>query len=423
MRGSKFLLVIFSLFVSVLSHAASFDKIVAVVNDSVITQSELDEQTEQVQQNLANKNVARPDRQTLRKQVLNHIIDLALQTELANKMGLEVNQEELNDAIENIVKRNNLTQNELRKSVAGQGLSWAKYKANLKKEILLSKLQRQMVAKEVSVSDEEVESYLKTHQAAIKKTYHLKDIVIPLPEAPSPEALAKAKETVKKLLAKLKAGADFSQEALENSSGQFALEGGDLGERTLAELPSLFSKAVLSMKAGDLKGPIRAPNGLHIIKLVNVKSNQKAQMVTLTNAEHILITTRNGVTPEKALTKIKALQKELAKGKSFAELAKKNSEDSNSAINGGKLGWLHKGEVVPEFEAAMNRLKVGQVSAPVKSQFGYHLIKVLARKQIDDSEAQQKITTKQNLYQAKFQEAVQNWLQQLRSNSYVKRMA
>lgn len=423
MRRFKVLLVIFSLFSTVLSYAEPLDRIVAVVNDSVITQSELDQQTSEVLQNLNNKKVALPDRKTLKKQVLNHIIDLELQTELASKVGLEVSDEELSDAIDNIAKRNNLTIAEFKRSMAKQGLGWGKYKENLKKEILLSKLQQQMVGKDVSVSDDEVDSYLKSHQAAVQKKYHLKDIVISLPEAPSPEALASAEKTAKALIAKLKGGANFSQEALANSSGQFALEGGDLGERTLAELPDLFAKAVQSMKQGEIKGPIRAPNGLHILNLVSVSSNQKQYMATLTKAQHILVTTRNGVSPEKALAKVNKLRSDVANGKSFEELAKKNSEDTNSAIKGGNLGWLHKGEVVPEFENAMNNLKIGQVSQPVRSQFGYHLIKVVARKKIDDSETQQKIVTKQNLYQAKFQEAVQAWLQQLRSSSYIKRIA
>lgn len=404
-------------------YAEPLDKIMAVVNDTVITQSEVKEQTQLILSNLKQKGVKTPSLKILQKQVLNHIIDVELQLQVAEKNGLDIDEAELNDGIKRVLQRNNINQAELKKSLANEGLTFAKYKENFKKEMLIAKLQQKTVGNQVSVDDEEVDAYLKSHQKDIKKTYHIKDIVISLPEAPSPEALAKAKTVAKNLLEKLKNGADFSQEALANSSGEFALAGGDLGYRSLAELPDIFAKDVQNMQKGQLKGPIRAPNGLHIIKLEDIKSSAPVHMVTLTHAKHILITNRNGVSDKEILAKMKSIKESLAKGKSFADLAKAYSEDTMSAKKGGDLGWVHQGELVPQFEKTMNQLAINQISAPVKSDFGYHLIQVLGRKKIDDSKTQQKMLIKQNLYQAKFQEAIQMWLQQVKASSYIQMMA
>jgi peptidyl-prolyl cis-trans isomerase SurA len=250
--------------------------------------------------------------------------------------------------------------------------------------------------------------------------YHVKDILLALPEAPSTEILKKTTAQALELRDRLSKGLDFETTAVALSSGNVALKGGDLGLRSLASLPVMFAERLEHMKVGDVSKPIRASNGLHLIKLIAIEGENKAQMVQLTHVKHILLKSSPSVLESEAKKNIEHIALQVKQGKTFESLATTFSDDSVSAKQGGDLGWLHQGETVPEFEKAFNALKVGQVSAPVKTAFGWHLIKMVGRKKIDDSETFEKQKIKQALYQRKFGEAVQNWLQQIRTTAYIK---
>lgn len=409
---------------SIMGYAQSkqlLDKVVAVVNNGVITASELNAQVELSKKQIIAQKMQLPKETALRKQVLQHLIDVDLQLQMAKQSGIAIDNTELNEAIERIASGNNISLTQLREEITKQGISWQEYRRNIRKEMIISRLQQKAVGSEVNVTNEQVEHYLKTdeHVDTSALTYHLQHIVIPLNEEPTTEEVKKARTTANHLLTKINKGEDFSRLAIEESSDEFALEGGDLGDRHLAELPELFAKEVVHMKAGQVAGPIRAANGFQLIKLIAIGGANQKHIITQTHVRHILLKPDASTLPSEALNQANNIYQQLKAGKDFALMAKQYSVDSGSAVKGGDLGWVNPGELVPEFEKAMNELAVNNISKPVKSQFGWHVIQVLARKQKDDSQTFKKQQVRQFLQQRKFAEAVQNWQQHIRSEAYI----
>lgn len=402
--------------------AQPLDKVVAVVNDGVITASELDAQVKLLKEQITAKKMQLPPDAVLRKQVLQHLIDVDLQLQLAKRNDVTVDSTDLNDAIAKIAGNNHITITQLREELAKQGLNWETFRENIRKEILISRVQQKAVGQEVAVTAEQVEDYLKhsKNDNNTQQTFHLQNIVIPLPEEPTTEQLKKARQKATELLSKIRRGDDFNRIAIAESSGEFALEGGDLGARHLAELPDIFAKQVINMSVGQVAGPIRTGNGFQLIKLIAVNGAEQHHQVTKTHVRHILVKQDASMTTDEAMRQANNLYQQIKSGKDFALLAKQYSLDAASAIKGGDLGWVNPGELVPEFEKAMDTLAIHQVSRPVKSVFGWHLIEVLERKKIDDSEAFKRQQVRQFLQQRKFTEAVQNWQQHMRADSYVK---
>lgn len=419
-RGLGFLIL---LLLAVMANAARpLDKVVAIVNDNVITSSELDKQLDPLRQQIAAKSMQMPDENVLRKQVLQHLIDVDLQLQIAKKNDLTIDSTELNEAISKIAENNKLSLTRLREEIIKQGLGWEEYRENIRKEMLLSRLQQHAVGRDILISQQQVEDYLKTavHNDNAQQTYHLENIVIPLPEAPTTEQLNKAKAKANALLTKIKQGNDFNRMAIAESSGEYALEGGDLGERHLAELPEVFAKQVVEMKIGDVVGPIRTGNGFQLIKLVAIGGNDGHHQVVKTHVRHILLKQAANMTTAEATKQINNLYEQLKSGKDFAKMAKLYSLDAASAVKGGDLGWVTADELVPAFAEAMNALSLNTISKPVQSPFGWHLIEVLERKTVDDSKSFQQQQVRQFLHQRKFNEAVQNWQQRLRADAYIK---
>ncbi|KTD58970.1 peptidyl-prolyl cis-trans isomerase SurA [Legionella sainthelensi] len=414
--------IFFSVVVSIAQAKQMLDKVVAVVNDGVITESELNKQVELSKKQILAQKMQLPEESVLRKQVLQHLIDVDLQLQMAKKNGLAVDDAELNQAIEKIASANHATLTQLREEIVRQGMTWNEYRENIRKEILLSHLQQKAVGRDAMVTSEQVDQYLKAEGGIVDRstlTYRIQNIVIPLSEEPTSEQVKKAKNKAELLLTKIKKGDDFSRLAIENSSGEFALEGGDLGERHLAELPELFAKEVVKMKVGQVVGPLRAGNGFQLIKLVSIGGENQHHIITKTHVRHILLKPDPSMLPEDAKKQVQNIYQQIKAGKDFALMAKQYSLDSASAVKGGDLGWVTPGVLVPEFEKAMDKLAINEISPPVKSQFGWHLIQVLGRKQEDDSEAFKVQQVRQFLQQRKFAEAVQNWQQHIRTDAYV----
>lgn len=407
--------------VSFAANKQLLDKVVAIVNESVITSSELDAQVELSKKQIMAQRLQMPQDAVLRKQVLQHLIDVDLQMQLAKQNGITIDSTELNESIERIAAMNHLNISQLREEITKQGISWQEYRRNIRKEMMISRVQQKAVGKDVQVTNEQVDQYLKTAGPVTNSnaTYRLQNIVIPLSEEPTTEQLKQAKSNAERLLAKIRKGEDFSRLAIEESSGEVALEGGDLGERHLAELPEIFAKEVVNMKVGQVVGPLRAGNGFQLIKLVAIGGENQHHIITQTHVRHILLKTDAGMLPSEAKKQLNNIYQQLKSGKDFALMAKQYSLDSASAVKGGDLGWVNPGELVPEFEKTMNSLPLHKVSGPVKSQYGWHLIEVIGRKQKDDSEAFKKQQVRQFLQQRKFAEAVQNWQQHLRTSAYV----
>ena len=409
------------LFTVFTATAEPLDKVVAIVNDGVITSSELSTQVELLRQQLLARHVQLPSDTELQKQVLQHLIDVDLQLQLAKQNDISIDSTDLNEAIGRIAASNKLTLPQLREEVARQGLSWQNFRENIRKELLISRVQQKAVSTEINVTAEQVENYLKTAKNEDKSqlSFHLQNIVIPLPEEPTTEQLKRAEKKAEDLLAKLKQGEDFNRLAIAESSGEFALEGGDLGERHLAELPEIFAKKVVNMSEGEVAGPLRTGNGYQLIKLLATNGEDKKHQVIKTHVRHILVKQDASMTGEEAMKQANNLYQQILAGKEFAQLAKQYSLDTSSAIKGGDLGWVSPNELVPEFEQVMNTLALNQVSKPVKTVFGWHLIEVLERKQIDDSGTFKRQQVRQFLQQRKFTEAVQNWQQHLRADAFI----
>ncbi|MDX1836384.1 molecular chaperone SurA [Legionella taurinensis] len=412
-----------ALILPTLALAQPLDSVVAIVNDGVITSSELNTQVDALRQQMQARKMQMPPEKTLRKQVLQHLIDVDLQLQLAKQNDMTVDSTELNEAINKIAANNHLTLTELREELTRQGISWQSYRENIRKEILISRVQQKAVGKDVSaISNEQVEDYLKTAQFQDKTqfTYHLQNIVIPLPEEPTTEQLNKARQKAQELLAKIKKGEDFNRLAIAESSGEFALEGGDLGMRHLAELPEVFAKQVVNMKTGQIAGPIRTGNGFQLIRLIAIGGAEQKHEVVKTHVRHILLKQDASMTAAEAEKQANNLYQQLKSGKDFAHMAKQYSLDAASAVKGGDLGWVNSGELVMEFEKAMDALPINAISKPVKSGFGWHIIQVLGRKKVDDTETFKRQQVRAFLQQRKFTEAVQNWQQHLRADAYVK---
>lgn len=408
----------------VLSLAEPLDRVVAVVNEGVITASELNAEVQLLREQILARHMPLPSDTALQKQVLQHLIDVDLELQMAKEHNITIESSEVDATIAKIAAENKLSLSGLREALANQGMSWEAYKKNLQKEMLIGRLQQKAVGRDVVVTADQVEEYLKNakHQDKTHLTFHVQNIVIPLPEEPSPEQLQQAKLKVQALLDKIKKGADFNGVAIEESSGEFALEGGDLGERHLAELPELFANTVVNMKVGEVSSPLRTGNGFQLLKLVAVHDDEGKHQVVKTQVRHILIKPDSSMTTEKAISQVNKIRQQLSTGKDFALLAKQYSLDATSATKGGDLGWVNPGELAPEFEKAMNALPLHQVSKPIKTQFGWHLIEVLGRKQVDDSASYKRQQVRSFLQQRKFTEAVQNWQQHLRSMAYIKIM-
>lgn len=399
----------------------SLDKVVAVVNDNVITQHELDTQMGLLRKQLEAKHVQIPPEDALRKQVLQHLIDVDLQLQLAKNNDITVDATELDATISKIAEDNHLTLTQLREALNQEGLTWEMYRENLRKEMLMSRLQQRSVGHEIEVTPQQVTDYMQMETAndRSKDLFHIQNIVIPLSEEPTPKQINQAKAKAQDLLKKLKNGQDFSLLAVAESSDEYALEGGDLGERHLAELPEVFSAQVLKMKAGDVIGPIRTGNGFQLIKLVAVQNTEEQHKITKTHVRHILLKQAVNMTNDEAMKQVNNLFEQLKSGKDFGAMAKQYSLDSASAAKGGDLGWVVAEELVKPFSDAMAALPLHTISKPVKSQYGWHLIEVLERKEVDDSEAFKRQQVRLFLQQRKFNEAVQNWKQHVRAEAYV----
>lgn len=406
---------------AVAEPAQPLDKVVAVVNDDVITSSELTAQIDILRQQLIAKKMQLPPENILRKQVLQHLIDVDLQLQLAKNNHITIDSTELDESIAKIAAENKLSLTQLREELGKQGLSWESYRENVRKEMLIARIQQRSIGNDVVVSSQQVNDYLKTshNNEKTQQLFHVENIVIPLSDEPTTEQLNKARAKARMLLTKIKQGEDFNRLAIAESSGEYALEGGDLGDRHLAELPEVFANEVLRMKVGEVAGPIRTGNGFQLIKLVSINENQEHHEVTKTHVRHILLKQDANMTAAEADKQINNLYQQLKSGKDFAQMAKQYSLDAASAVKGGDLGWVVSEELVPPFATAMNALPLHTVSKPVKSPFGWHLIEVLERKTVDDSDMFKRQQVRQFLHQRKFAEAVQNWQQHIRTDAYV----
>jgi len=397
------------------------DRIVAVVEDGVILESELQQKVESIKAGLRQNNTQLPPDDILLHQVLERLIVDKIQLQLAEKAGIRVDDETLRQAVQQIAQRNNMSLEEFRRSLREEGIDYAGFIEQIRNEIAVGRLRSGQVNSQIKVSDHEVQRYLETHgKSDVNRDseYLLGHILIATPQAASPSAVQKAKEKAERLIDELRKGLDFKQAALSSSDSPQALSGGDLGWRKLSQVPSLFADLVPTMKEGGIEGPIRSPSGFHIIKLLGIKGGANERM-TKTHVRHILIKPNEVLSDEEAKQKLLNLKQRIDGGEDFAALARGHSDDKGSAIKGGDLGFVQPGALVPPFEDAMNRLAINQLSDPVQTQFGWHLIQVLERQESSDTDELLKNKAREEIFKRKVEEETELWLRRVRDEAYV----
>jgi peptidyl-prolyl cis-trans isomerase SurA len=405
--------------------AKPLDKVVAVVNSDVITQQELNKALFTAEKQLEQSNTPLPQKSALQKQVLNQLINRKLELQAAERMHITVTDEKVDETINTIAQKNKMTPAQLREALKSEGINYADYRKQIKEQMTIQQLIQATVGSNITITEQDIRNAKNTSSAAMSNhsQYHLSDILISLPEEPSSTDVQEAYALTNSVKAQLAKGEDFRTVAAANSGGNEALQGGDLGWRSLEEMPAIFAEKVPKMKVGEVVGPIRADNGLHIIKLEEVKNDDNTDhFITETHVRHILIKTNLPSDDQPAKQQLLGIRTQIVNGADFATMAKQYSQDAGSAQKGGDIGWPTPGMLVPPFEQAMDSLPLNEISQPVKTSYGWHLIQVLGRRKVDNTEQFKKNQIKQMIYQRELEENTEVWIQQLRHDSYVKIM-
>ena len=397
------------------------DDIVAIVNNDVITRNELDERYQRAVQQLNNRKIALPPKNILEKQLLDRMILDRIQLQYAAQTGIKVDEAALDEAILRIAEQNHLTLDQFKEALAKDHVPFNRFRDDIRHEIILNRLRQRDVDNKVNVSEAEVDAYLTAQaKSGADEEFHLARISIDIPNDATSDQIAAAQAKAEDVLKKLHEGASFAEMSTEYSNAPNALEGGDLGWRPAAQLPPQFVDIIRALKPGETTNVLRTSEGFHIIELIEERSTDKPAIISQTHARHILIKTNEIVTPDDAIKRLTDIRNKIISGKAtFGAMAKQYSDDS-SAAKGGDLGWLSPGETVPEFEQAMDALKPGEISQPIKSPFGYHLIQVLERRQKDVTLNHRHQVAMQAIRARKIEEAQTDWLREMRDEAYVK---
>ena len=398
----------------------SINKIVAIVNDDIILSSELDVATSAIVKQLNEKGTQLPGKAILEKEVLDKLVMESLQLQIASTNGITIDDSQLNSEIKELAENNNVSMTDFRDILTRDGYSYQAFREDLRKQLTIMQVRRMMVASTIKVNDQEIDNLLATLKASGQGDveYHLGHILIAIPEAASPAEVQATRARAEATLQRLRGGADFAEVALVSSDSQTALEGGDLGWRSLGQLPSMFLDTVKTMQVGEISNLIRSSGSFHIIKLLEKRGDER-HFVEQTKVRHILIKTDEVNSDEDVQTRIRQLEIRLQGGEDFATLALANSQDTLSAAKGGDLGWINQGDTVPEFEESMNKLAPGEISKPVKSEFGWHLIQVQERRTHDSTEEYERTKVRNLIRAKKYEEELFLWLRRLRDESYV----
>jgi peptidyl-prolyl cis-trans isomerase SurA len=415
----KYLFAAFLLVCNV-AWAAPLDRIIAVVNDEVILESELVEMQQTVRQQLRQRQSAIPPSDVMRKQVLERLVVQRLQLQRAEEVGVRVGDDALNAALRQIANNNDMNLRQFRDVLEDDGYEFSRFRETIREEMIITRLRKSQVEDRVVVSDREVDNFLATQtvQAGNEVEYHLQHILISMPEAAAPEEVQEAQEKLDTIQSLLNEGGEFGEVAAGYSDGQNALDGGELGWRKQGELPSLFADVVPRLTVGEVSEPLRSGSGFHLVRLKDKKSAER-HLVKQTKASHILIKPNEVVSDEEAQKRLNQLRQRIENGENFAELARAHSEDTGSAIEGGSLGWVSPGVMVPEFQEKMDELAVGELSEVFKSRFGWHLIMVDDRREENMAEEFKRNKAREQIRQRKIDEEMESWLRAMRDEAYV----
>ncbi|MDX9739823.1 MAG: peptidylprolyl isomerase [Gammaproteobacteria bacterium] len=404
------------------AHAATapIDRVVAIVNDDVITRIELDEQMRTVKAQLRQQRIALPGDEVLRRQVLERMALEHIQLQIARQVNIVVDDDALNQAINGIAAQNGLSLTEFRSVLQDEGYDFTLFRENIRKEMTLVRLRQQNVDSRVNITDQEIENFLaiQRRQGRSNDEYRLGHILLALPDGATPEQITEVRARAETALQRLRAGDDFSEVAIAVSDGQQALDGGDLGWRRANEIPTLFADLVPQMRVGDTSELIRSSSGFHIIRLAEHRTAER-HIIDQTRTRHILISADALTDDAQARRLTEELRERILAGADFAELAREHSDDRGSGARGGDLGWVEPGMMVPAFEQAMDALDPGEVSEPVQSEFGWHLVQVLERRSHDATEDFTRDMARESIFRRKAEEEFAEWLRRLREEAYV----
>ncbi|HCV79097.1 MAG TPA: molecular chaperone SurA [Pseudomonas sp.] len=396
------------------------DKVVAIVDNDVVMQSQLDQRLNEVKQNITRRGAAAPPESELRQQVLERLILEDIQMQLAGRMGVKISDEELNQAVATIAQRNGLSVAEFRQALARDGLSYDAAPEQVRREMMISRVRQRQVGQRVQVTQQEVQNFLASDlgKLQLSEEYRLANILIPVADNAGNAGLDAAARQAQDTYNQLRQGADFNQLAIARSAGDNALDGGEIGWRKAAQLPPPFDRLIGSVGVGGITQPVRVPGGFVILK-VEEKRGGEASIVDEVHVRHILLKP-NAVRSDAETQRLAArLRERIQNGESFATLAKSFSEDPGSALNGGDLGWINPESLVPEFREVMNNSPVNQLSQPFRTAFGWHILEVLGRRATDNTQQAREQQALNLLRSRKYDQELQTWLRQIRDEAYV----
>ncbi|EAM4445347.1 peptidylprolyl isomerase SurA [Salmonella enterica] len=399
------------------------DKVAAVVNNGVVLESDVDGLMQSVKLNAGQAGQQLPDDATLRHQILERLIMDQIILQMGQKMGVKITDEQLDQAIANIAKQNNMTMDQMRSRLAYDGLNYSTYRNQIRKEMIISEVRNNEVRRRITVLPQEVDALAKQigTQNDASTELNLSHILIALPENPTSEQVNDAQRQAESIVEEARNGADFGKLAITYSADQQALKGGQMGWGRIQELPGIFAQALSTAKKGDIVGPIRSGVGFHILKVNDLRGQSQSISVTEVHARHILLKPSPIMNDQQARLKLEEITADIKSGKTtFAAAAKEYSQDPGSANQGGDLGWATPDIFDPAFRDALTKLHKGQISAPVHSSFGWHLIELLDTRKVDKTDAAQKDRAYRMLMNRKFSEEAATWMQEQRASAYVK---
>lgn len=403
--------------------AQEIDRVAVVVNNGVVLESDINGLLRSVKQQAQDAKQQLPDDATLRHQIIERLVMDNIQLQLADKMGIKLSDEDVDKAIAGIADQNKISVDQLRTRIAQDGLNYNTYRAQIRKEILISEVRNNEVRRRVTILPQEVEALAKqvSAQNGASTDINLSHILLPLSENPTQAQVDETEELAKRLMGELNAGADFGKLAITYSADAQALKGGNMGWGKLQELPSLFAQALSTAQKGQIVGPIRSGVGFHILKVNDIRGDSQTVSVTEVHARHILLKSSVVMTNADAKAKLEQVTADIKSGKAkFADEAKQLSQDPGSANKGGDLGWASPDMYDPAFRDALMKLSKGEISAPVQSSYGWHLIQLIDSRQVDKTDAAQKERAYRMLFNRKFAEETQTWMQEQRAATYVK---
>lgn len=396
------------------------DRIVAVVNDEVITQNDLNERVNLVMRQLQRQGGQLPSADTVSRQILERMVNDLVQLQLAKENGIKVDDATLDRTIERIAQENNLALPAFRAALERDGIRYARFREDIRAELLLARLREREIDNSVVVTDAEVETELVrlAREATGDSEYNLAHVLVVVAPQSNSQQIEQRRRRALAALSDLRRGVPFAQVAATYSDAPDALQGGNLGWRPSGRLPQVFLGAIAKLQPGEVSDIVRSANGFHIVKLNDKRGRAAAGGVQQTRVRHILLRAREGLTEAEARQRLEGLRRRIAAGTDFAEAARMHSEDA-SASKGGDLGWIAAGDTVPEFERAMNALRDGEVSQPVQTPFGWHLVQVLERRSEELSADRKRVAARQTIRSRKADEAYQDWSRQMRDRAFV----